>query len=786
MSNLLLLKYGPTDEISAQIKQWLEDGPIQGLYFLPTLDAEETFTKMELSDWQAALDEHLHSLVAAVRALPVLSFLVVATRGDGLHGFSGAGIHSTMSAAAAGFAKAIARERSGITVKVVDFETSTKPTVAAGRLIEETRSDPAVVEVGWEGDQRFTLVLTDQALAEDGNQPLAKGSVFLISGGSGGITAPIINDLAQATQGHFYLLGRSSQPDAQDQDLAMARNNPEQLRITLMERLIQQGQKATPAIVNQQIAALQRAAATQETIKQVEKTGGKATYLVCDVTDQDAVKATVEAILAKEDHIDVLIHAAGIERSRKLESKSDQEFRQIVDIKATGFFNLFKVLENLKKTPQAIVTFGSVAGRFGNTGQTDYSAANNLLARLSYSIHSLYPQIQVVTIDWGAWAEVGMASRGHIPELMRRAGIAMLDPQQAGSLVRRELESGSNGEVILAGSLGVLETQQDPEGGLDIEKANLALTSGEPIHVMLSSAVGVILNEGILLEVELDPTHEPFLKDHALNGIPLLPGVMGIEGFSIAAQHIASSLGSAGSGFRVEALSDIEFLTPFKFYRGEARRITWKAQVVRESSGLVAFVTLESKVARPMGRLDEMKHFQGKVLLVPASQPHTVTTAEPPHWNGAYTVQAADIYKLYFHGPSFQVLEGVQLDGKLVLGKLNKKLPPITENEKLLLSVPVLVELCFQTAGVWEIGTNGSLSLPQSIGCLKIFENKVNGVPIYAEVTPKTMKDGEVQFNARVIDSKGQVYLEIENYRTSRLPYSVEQTLLTPLRTLVN
>jgi len=174
------------------------------------------------------------------------------------------------------------------------------------------------------------------------------------------------------------------------------------------------------------------------------------------------------------------------------------------------------------------------------------------------------------------------------------------------------------------------------------------------------------------------------------------------------------------------------------------------------------------------------------VLLVPASQPHIVTTAEPPHWNSAYTVQAADIYKLYFHGPSFQVLEGVQLNGKLVLGKLNKKLPPITENEKLLLSVPVLVELCFQTAGVWEIGTNGSLSLPQSIGCLKIFENKVNGVPIYAEVTPKTMKDGEVQFNARVIDSKGQVYLEIENYRTSRLPYSVEQTLLTPLRTLVN
>lgn len=119
------------------------------------------------------------------------------------------------------------------------------------------------------------------------------------------------------------------------------------------------------------------------------------------------------------------------------------------------------------------------------------------------------------------------------------------------------------------------------------------------------------------------------------------------------------------------------------------------------------------------------------------------------------------------------------------MGKLNKKLPPITENESLLVSVPVLVELCLQTAGVWEIGTNGSLSLPQSIGSLKIFENKVNGVPIYAEVTPETSQSGDVQFNARVIDSKGRVYLEIENYRTARLPYSVEQDLLLPIKNLI-
>ena len=49
-----------------------------------------------------------------------------------------------------------------------------------------------------------------------------------------------------------------------------------------------------------------------------------------------------------------------------------------------------------------------------------------------------------------------------------------------------------------------------------------------------------------------------------------------------------------------------------------------------------------------------------------------------PKWNGNYTVKAEDIYHLYFHGPAFQVLEGVQRSGDILIGKLNKKLPAIT------------------------------------------------------------------------------------------------------------
>ena len=49
--------------------------------------------------------------------------------------------------------------------------------------------------------------------------------------------------------------------------------------------------------------------------------------------------------LAAENRIDVLIHAAGYESSHRLDRKSVQEFNQTLAIKATGFFHLYKALE---------------------------------------------------------------------------------------------------------------------------------------------------------------------------------------------------------------------------------------------------------------------------------------------------------------------------------------------------------------------------------------------------------------------------------------------------------
>ncbi len=97
----------------------------------------------------------------------------------------------------------------------------------------------------------------------------------------------------------------------------------------------------------------------------------------------------------------------------------------------------------------------------------------------------------------------------------------------------------------------------------------------------------------------------------------------------------------------------------------------------------------------------------------------------------------------------------------------------------------MLVELCLQTAGIYEIGSSGALSLPHSIGDLKIYENKINGLPIFAEVTPQLHKNGSLSFDARVIDENGHIYLELKNYQTSPLPYGIEKELLFPIKKMM-
>jgi hypothetical protein len=89
------------------------------------------------------------------------------------------------------------------------------------------------------------------------------------------------------------------------------------------------------------------------------------------------------------------------------------------------------------------------------------------------------------------------------------------------------------------------------------------------------------------------------------------------------------------------------------------------------------------------------------------------------------------------------------------------------------LIAPRLVELCFQTAGVWDIHTHGKMALPLAIGAVTTYrpDAEGSGRRLYALV--KARQDG-AGFDAQVVDEAGNLYLTLYGYRTVDLPGRVE------------
>jgi len=772
------------DTLTNLLKNWTAAGPVTGVYWLPALDQEGDLRQLDSAAWHEALRVRVKLFYTAMRtlyenvALPG-TFLVAATRLGGQHGYDEAGAVAPLGGAVLGFAKTYKRERPESLVKAVDFEANRNAGEVADLLLAETLHDPGAVEIGYTGDQRWTVGLEEQPAADgEPGMVLDKNSVFLITGAAGSIVSAITADLAAASGGTFYLLDLVSQPDPNDPDVKRFISDKENLKRDLFARIQTRGDRATPALVEKELANLERAHAAQTAIDAVRAAGGTPHYFSVNLADAEAVANVIDQVRQCSGHIDVLLHAAGIERSHSLPDKDPREFDLVFDVKSDGFFNLLHAIGEMPLG--ATVSFSSIAGRFGNVGQTDYSSANDLLCKITSSFRTTRPATRSIAIDWTAWGGIGMATRGSIPKIMELAGIDMLPPEAGVPLIRRELTAGgTRGEIVIAQRLGVLLKEWDAAGGLDTSATEAAwkssLTAGPMIGRMALS-----LYDGYTVETTLNPQVQPFLHDHQIDGTPVLPGVMGIEAFAEAALCLLP-------GWQVEAIEDIAFLAPFKFYRGEPRTLRIETRIhplPEQHDRLAAECRLIGYRSLPnQTEPQPTTHFTGRVRLAkqlaPAPAGKVWTTP-----NGS-VIEAADIYRLYFHGPAYQVVEKAWWDGNQIIGLMARDLPPNHHPHELpTIAAPRLIELCFQTAGVWELGMRGRMGLPQRVREVSWFRSPdLAEGRLHAVVTPDAAQGS---FDAEVLDTKGNCYLHLRGYRTVAVSDGVDTEHLRILQTIMS
>jgi NAD(P)-dependent dehydrogenase (short-subunit alcohol dehydrogenase family) len=602
---------------------------------------------------------------------------------------------------------------------------------------------------------------------------LDKDSVFLITGAAGSIVSAITADLAAASGGTFYLLDLVPEPDPSNPDLKRFASDKDGLKRDLFTRIQGRGERATPALVEKELAALERAQAAQSAIDAVRAAGGTPHYFSVNLTDAAAVAKVIQQVRERSQRIDVLLHAAGMERSHFLPDKDPREFDLIFDVKSDGWFNLLHAIGDMPLG--ATVAFSSIAGRFGNGGQTDYSSANDLLCKITSSLRTTRPATRGIVIDWSAWGGIGMATRGSIPKMMELAGIDMLPAEAGIPLIRRELTSGgTRGEIVIGQRLGVLLDEWDASGGLD---PNAAETSGEKRLVARGPMIGKIasmgLSGGLVIETPLEPAIQPFLYDHQIDRTSVLPGVMGIEAFAEAALCLLP-------GWHIEAVEDMNFLAPFKFYRNQPRTVTIQAVIRPQGEAVLADCQLIGRRVLPNQTKPQVTtHFTGRVRL--SKQPPTAISASALGTPAGCIVDAATIYRAYFHGPAYQVVERAWWDGNRIIGQMAKDLSHNHHPSELpTFAAPRLIELCFQTAGLWEMGVQGRRGLPLHIDQVRIWRTAEQAEGrLFAVVTPHPDAGS---FDAEVLDTTGNRYVHLRGYRTVTVPDAIDADSLKALQ----
>ena len=344
-----------------------------------------------------------------------------------------------------GLLRSIEYEWDNILAKTIDFDLSLDAASMAMIILQELNLGGGQLEIGYPQGRRtvFSTITSPikPSLKPTGLLP-KKNWVILATGGARGITAETIQMLSNEDN-HFILVGRSALLERSEHQQLLSLDER-----ALRARFIEEARISTVAVLPRQIEArIARILNDREMrrrIAQLRRIGSKVTYLSCDVSDPVAFGNLIDNIYKTLGRIDVVIHGAGVIDDYLLADKTAASLDKVFDTKVDSAWTLYRHLhwQELK----GFVLFSSTAGRYGNRGQSDYAAANEVLNRLAWRMRAEWPHVLVKSLNWGPWSGVGMAS-GAVNDQFLSRGIIPISAESGTRHFTGELLHGPGNEV---------------------------------------------------------------------------------------------------------------------------------------------------------------------------------------------------------------------------------------------------------------------------------------------------------------------------------------------------
>ena len=181
---------------------------------------------------------------------------------------------------------------------------------------------------------------------------------YLITGGLGGLGLLVADWMVEHGARHLILLGRSKP-------------------------------KST---VMSQVAKLKEMGANVQIVQADVSNKEQLTHILADVDDQTPLKG--------------IIHAAGVLDDRAILNQTEVSFQRVMAPKVQGSWYLHTLTEH--KCLDFFVLFSSATSLLGTAGQANHAAANAFMDSLAH--YRKHKGLPALSINWGAWSEVGAAA----------------------------------------------------------------------------------------------------------------------------------------------------------------------------------------------------------------------------------------------------------------------------------------------------------------------------------------------------------------------------------------
>lgn len=164
-----------------------------------------------------------------------------------------------------------------------------------------------------------------------------------------------------------------------------------------------------------------------------------------DVSDAVALGGLLELIRKDGPPLRGVVHSAGVLDDGVLSQQDADRFARVFGPKVCGGW----LLDRLTRCDPLdwFVMFSSVAAILGSAGQTNYSAANAFLDLLARERSTR--GLPGLSIDWGAWTEVGVAVDRDLIDRQAGQGLGAITPSQGLVAMERLLANGVAQAAVL-------------------------------------------------------------------------------------------------------------------------------------------------------------------------------------------------------------------------------------------------------------------------------------------------------------------------------------------------